>query len=254
MKKPKGNSLRSMRQSSLSNKGRGGDKPALIKQSKLRKNPALNPFGIQILKPPNGDVITLLTPEAVEYQYKEICRIFFPDFDKKQRWTLRPAYSDYFIACTYCKHKTIVYTPQLLTGSILVLNVILIHEICHAELGDRCASHGKRWRDRMIEACEVAKKIRDYNLWFALFSESDRYDPESPHYVRPLNGHDCYEQITQLVNEQPDWSFEDVIDWIGRKKFHDPAEILIKRYTKCRQVFEKAKKQVKHVASVRDQR
>lgn len=229
-------------------------KPALIKQSKLKKSRDQNPFGIQLLKPPDGDVITLLTPEAVEYQYGEIRRIFFPDFDKKQRWSLRMAYSEYFIGCTFCKDKTIVYSSQLLTQPIIALNVILIHELCHADLGAKCGAHGKRWRHRMFEAAEIARKkpVRDLNLHYALIGEMWRYDPSSRSYVPPVNARACYEQITQLVNEEPDWSFEDVMEWVGRICY-EPAEVLIKRYKKCRDVFEKAKKQVRQVASVRDE-
>lgn len=255
MKKPKCNSPKSKQQSSRNNKRRAGDKPALIKQSTLKKSrlkgmqdscPNPNPFGIRVI---NG--ITILTSEAIDYQYREIRRIFFPGFDRKQSWVLSQTSSHYFIACTFCKTKTIVYSHQLLTQSILVLNVILIHELCHAALGDRVA-HGKRWRDRMFEASEVAASIRDMNLAIALMAESRRYDPHDPHYVPPVNARTCYKSITQWANEEPDWSFEDVMYWVARSCY-EPPEFLIKKFKKCRQVFEKAKKEVKDAASVRDE-
>jgi len=107
----------------------------------------------------------------------------------------------------------------------------------------------------MFEAAEIARKkpVRDLNLQYALIGEMWRYDPSSHYYVPPVNARTCYEKITQEVNEEPDWSFEDVMEWVGRGCY-EPAEVLIKRYKKCRQVFEKAKKQVKHVASIRGER
>lgn len=232
---------RSKPRSSRNNMRRAVEKPALIKQSKLKKSRDQNPFGIQLLKLPEADVLTLLTPEAVEYQYGEIRRIFFPDFDKKQRWNLRRGFSHYFIASVFLGTKTIVYTSHLLGQPIIVLNVILIHELCHAELGAKCRSHGKRWRDRMDEAAGTAVRIRDVNLEFALWDEADRYDPSSSLYVPPVNARKCYDRIARLANGAPDWSFEDVMYRVGRA-LYEPGEVLIKRYKKCREVFEKAKK------------
>jgi len=105
----------------------------------------------------------------------------------------------------------------------------------------------------MNKASGDAWRIRDISLSFALMNESDRYDPSSRLYVPPVNARKCYDQIARLVNEEPAWSFEDVMYWAGRRCY-EPAEVLIKRYKKCRQVFEKAKMQVKQVASVSDER
>jgi hypothetical protein len=237
--------------------GRGKVKPALIKQWKLKKgdfkgtddschNP--NPFGIRVIKG-----TTLLTEEAVEYQFKEIKRIFFPNFDSKQKWSLFQEPSDWCIAYTFWETKTIMYTPNLLTHPILVLNVILIHELCHAELGARHRGHGKRWRDRMIEAADTAGRIRDVNLVFALAKEAWRYDPSKPsYYVAPINARNCYEKIKQLVNDEPDWQFEQVIYWVGRSCYEQPI-FLIEKFKKCYEVFEKAKEQAAHL-SVRRQK
>jgi hypothetical protein len=106
----------------------------------------------------------------------------------------------------------------------------------------------------MEKAAQVADAIRYVELAQELREDRDRYDPDSDFYEPPMNAATCYEAIRRMVREQPpDWSFEDVMYWVGRD-FYEPDDQLIKKFKKCRQVFEKAKMQVRHVASVPDER
>jgi len=237
---------------SIGTKPRGGDRPALIRDDMLKEctascNP--NPFKIVV-----GPGFILLTPEAIEHQYREIRRIFFAGFDTYEEWKLVPGYSHIYLAGINYNAKAIMYSVDLCGRPILILNEVLIHELCHAELGPGGGDHGKRWRNRMEKAAQVADAIRYVELAQELREDRDLYDPDSDFYEPPMNAATCYEAIRRMVREQPpDWSFEDVMYWVGRD-FYEPDDQLIKKFKKCRQVFEKAKMQVRHVASVPDER
>ena len=250
MKKPKGNPLRSKRQMGYDDAGRGGNRPALIRDDMLKECtdlcPNPNPFGIKV-----GPGFTLLTPEAIEHQYREIRRIFFAGFDTNEEWKLVAGYSPHYLAGVKYETKEIAYSVDLFSKPILVLDTVLIHELCHAVLGPRGGGHSKPWRTRMEEAARVAKSIEYVELAEALRYGYAKYDPDSDFYEPPLTAVTCYEAITRLVKEEPDCSFDEVMYQVGREHVV-PDDQLITKFKKCRQVFEKAKKQVKDVASVRD--
>lgn len=234
-KKLRGNSLSSRRDDAM----RRRDRPALItedmpKECTASYNP--NPFGIGVM----GD-ITILTPEAIEHQYREIRRIFFAGFDTNGEWKLVPGYSLVWLAGVKYETKQIAYSVDLFSKPILLLNRVLIHELCHAVLGPRVGGHGKRWRTRMERAAQLAESIGDEELAQELRDNHARYDPDSDLYEPPLNAATCYEAIQRMVREEPDSSFEDIMYRVGRD-FYEREDQLIKKFTKCRQVFEKAKK------------
>jgi hypothetical protein len=250
MKRPKSNSLKTKKLSRGDDAGRGGDRPALIRDDMLKECtdlcPNPNPFGIKVLPG-----FTLLTPEAIEHQYREIRRIFFAGFDPNAEWKLVAGYSPHYLAGVKYETKEIAYSVDLFSKPIVILNRALVHELCHAVLGPRSVGHGKRWRTRMEEAARVAEAIGHVELAEALRYGYANYDPDSDFYEPPLTAVTCYEAITRLVKEEPDWSFEDIMYQVGREHFV-PDDQLIKKFKKCRQVFEKAKKQVKHAESVGD--
>ena len=173
-----------------------------------------------------------------------------------------PWLSPHFLGGIKYETKEIAYSVDLLNRPVLLLNRVLIHELCHAVLGP-CGrrlniveggsdGHGKRWKARMEKAAQVAEAIGYVELAQALRDDIDVYDPDSALYDPPLDAITCYKEIRRLVRKEPDWSFEDIMYWVGRD-FRVPDDRLIKKFKKCRQVFEKAKKQVKDVASVRDE-
>jgi hypothetical protein len=247
MKKFKTESAQTKQEPNSQNTGLVGIKPALIRQDMLKEGaPAapedswsdVNPFGTRVI---NG--VPMLTFEAIDYQYSEIRRVFFPGFDPIGEWTVCPGYSPYVLGAIRFETKEIMYSADLINKPIVVLNRILIHELCHAVVKPRSCGHGKRWRTGMEKVAQVAEAIGDVELAEYIRDDYRSYDPDSGFCEPPLNAITVYEAIRRWVEEEPDWPFESVMYEVGVDYF-EPHELLIEKFKKCHEVFEKAKKQV----------
>jgi hypothetical protein len=153
----------------------------------------------------------LVKIEFLQKQFRTIKEEFFPRWDKKQEWGVRlsrdkelsPALGDTAVGQCNSESKNIViqsiddFSPvgrRIADIKMIIfssctkklspkqqLQLLLIHEICHAVTPD---GHGKRFQKRLLKASERAKELGRKRLANALREEAgemkyvDRFDKE----------------------------------------------------------------------------
>ena len=168
--------------------------------------------------------------KAFEY----IREIFFPRWDKKHQWIIRLDPDFPSIGC--CDQEMKVIYIQCIFEDEDEFHSVLIHEICHSSY----LGHSKKWATRMLRAAEKATKVGRPNLSKIIKKQVKNYENEKRLYARNV-----YEEIYDALLDVPEASYDAIIRWIARDVGLYSYE-LEERFKKCREVYDKAFKEVRH--------
>jgi hypothetical protein len=160
--------------------------------------------------------------EAFEY----IRNTFFPQWDKKHQWIAREV--DDLPSEGNCERETKTISLRYLPREDDKLYLWLIHEICHSTT----PSHGRKWINRMLRIASRAKATGHDNLAKELFNHVDKYQKSEP-----LRAQDVYQMIEDAVIDAPDWSYDDIINWVAQECGCSEEE-LEKEFKRCRKVYD----------------
>ena len=107
----------------------------------------------------------------LEARFQEIRRAFFPRWDRARQWrVLSGTRSGPPAVSGFCQRREkTIYVNEPADGD---LNLVLVHEICHAVTVDK---HGPRWRARMRRAAERATELRMPSLARRIADEGATY-------------------------------------------------------------------------------
>ena len=169
--------------------------------------------------------------ERLNSLFNEVRECFFPRWEVKRQW--RVVIKDFEVTRLggFCKSetKTIEISPTIIKN----LRLLLIHEICHAVASP---SHGKIWGSRFLKAANKAKELGQLTLAREIEKEVEGYrqsPPVTAHYVRCV--------VADAVMDQPDASFEEIIQWAAENVLLAPDE-LVRRYPSVKKAFSETKK------------
>jgi hypothetical protein len=115
------------------------------------------------------------------------------------------------------------------------LDVLLIHEICHAVTP---GGHGAKWMRRMEVAANRAEKIGDHAVAKALREEVRMYQ-ESPKITAGY----VYSTITDVLIDVPTATLRQVGDFIA-DDLGETRTWLFKKYPRFKAEFNKAKREL----------
>ena len=183
--------------------------------------------------------------DKLEGAFNDVRKIFFPRWDRQKKWSVElipdlPSPG----RCEIGIKKIIL---KLIPEDDDELKLILIHEICHALI----PNHKKRWRDRLRIAAAKAKSIVETALsnkiWNEILDYKKREQTQRIYYAE-----DIYARIEEMLTDCPDASFDSVISYLAQEFGHYKEEFL-KMYTKCEQVYEDVKKNIRRQKRLRAQ-
>lgn len=152
-------------------------------------------------------------------------RQFFPDWDNKRHWKIRHISGVYYIAKCNTEIKTI--DIRLISDDDIELYALLIHEICHTS----SLTHSKKWQDKMIITADRIDLSGYPILAREVINEVNRYKGSSN-----LNGKFIYRKIAEIVIDNKNISFEDMMMYFSRTYYAGG----IVPYKHCRRVYDTA--------------
>ncbi|MGO8880647.1 MAG: hypothetical protein ACLPVO_09405 [Desulfomonilaceae bacterium] len=171
----------------------------------------------------------------IEQQFNKVRETYYPLWDRKREWkllTLDTGIDSMGVCCSLT--KTVVIPEKSLLGTESQLRQLIIHEIAHAVAN---TGHGICWRNRIQKAAlkaeslneiEVAKGLREEIEWY---SDPDN-EPRIPVSIR-------YDAIKMLVFDNPEMSFEEVVNMLGITLSY---EDFLKSFKRSQKVYEQAKR------------
>ena len=172
------------------------------------------------------------TLEGLELKsiWNDVRRAFFPRWDRQRRWKVRAIAGD--PGCGECLtgERLIEITPP---EDVLGLELLLIHEICHAQA--RARGHGREWQARMRRAAERAGELGRADLAAALRTEVRCYRT-SP----VIKASHIYDRIQALAFEPHCPTLDHAMKAVAREYGISPNKLFAK-YPKCRTVFERSR-------------
>jgi hypothetical protein len=127
--------------------------------------------------------------------------------------------------------------PDLVGLSDSQLDVLLVHEICHAITGE---DEGSAWKSEMAKASRRAQEGGREPLAELITREIESYR-EGEYEVLDDDIVDC--DFQDALFEHPNASFDKIADMVARK-WNIPPELLLERHPNCRRAFEKVRKPV----------
>ena len=155
----------------------------------------------------------------------------FLRWDRRGEWKCRVV-ADVNGSQGYCfsEHKVIKLCRHLIGGDREGVQLLLIHEICHAvtPLG-----HGAKWLARMATAAKRAKAIGMKSLATRLRDEAREYEA-TPRETASM----VYQRMKDVVWDCKEISFNDAVVGVSREYGMDRREFL-SRYRRLQSVYEK---------------
>lgn len=110
------------------------------------------------------------------------------------------------------------------------LDLLLIHEICHAFY----ANHGQKWCQRLQKAAARAREIGRIRLWEMLLQEVEEYQSD-----RMATASEIYNRIQEIVHYYPDAPYGGLIRYLAFEQGLYKVEFE-KKYALCRKRYEHA--------------
>ena len=162
--------------------------------------------------------------------YKVICEAYFPLFDRKKQWVVK--YSDKIAADGFCDDKNkIIFIGR--TTSRMSLQLLLIHEICHAVSNP---GHGKKWKNRMLMVAKQAVSLGERELATRIEDEIRSYDLG----IKPT-AQMAYNTLGDCIIDLPKASFETVSKLVAKEYGFSPQEFE-RRFKRSKRIYDEQKK------------
>ena len=164
--------------------------------------------------------------------YKFISETYFPLFDRKKHWVVK--YSSKIVGDGFCDDEN----KEIVIGKIkdnMLLQVLLIHEICHAVSGP---GHGKRWKNRMLSAAKQAVSLGEKELSDRIIDDVGGYNIG----LRPTS-QTIYDSIVDCIIDLPKASHETVIKFVAKDYGFSPQEFK-RRFKGSRRIYDEQKKRI----------
>ena len=182
---------------------------------------------------------------SIKNEWGMIRREFFPRWDRRGEWKCRVV-ADVNGSQGYCfsEHKVIKLCRHLIGGDREGVQLLLIHEICHAvtPLG-----HGAKWLARMATAAKRAKAIGMKSLATRLRDEAREYEA-TPRETASM----VYQRMKDVVWDCKEISFNDAVVGVSREYGMDRREFL-SRYRRLQSVYEKTVREKAQHERLREQ-
>ena len=165
--------------------------------------------------------------------FESICKDFFPQWDNAKNWRskLKPRLPSRGLCC----HEKKEIQIRTVFENEDELDSLLIHEICHAIAP---GNHTKRWNERMVKASKKADELGRHEVASLLSKEV-----EACKDALRVNAKVIYERIEDIIWEVPDATFNGLFRSIAKEHGMYKSELLSK-YTQCRKVFDRIKREV----------
>lgn len=173
------------------------------------------------------------TVTLTQDDFDQIRKLYFPRWDREQRWSFRVALAPGMIHGSFCdsRNRVIYVSPE--DAADPLARMVLVHEISHAVTTKR---HGKRFQERMLTAAERADKLGDTALAGQLREDAEKarrsFDIGDKSYVYPT----IREWVLQ---SDDDLEFEDVRAALALE-IGDTPERFDESYPRARRVFDQA--------------
>lgn len=168
----------------------------------------------------------------VQRHFHSVKSVFFPRWDRDDRW--RVTTSSKRNVDGYCDSKRrVIEIVRTSSDHPDKLDLLLIHEICHAF----SSGHGKMWQDRMSKAIKRAHEVGRHELAQLLQDEILGYQ-RSP--SASLQRELFYGSIEDAVLGRPKTTLPAIISYLADKNGMLESEVC-KSYPRTEAVFRKAK-------------
>lgn len=171
--------------------------------------------------------------------YKRVCKTFFPRFDRRNEWIVK--YSNKIPGQGLCDKDNKIITIEG-NKSEIELQLILIHEICHAVAS---VDHGKKWLNRVLKAKEMATTTGQSELSKRLKDEIQMYVKTDRIPVEVI-----YNSIGDCLMESPQSTFDTIVKYVAKFYGYYPEEFK-RKFKRCRKVYEEEKKYLSEKKSIR---
>ena len=181
----------------------------------------------------------------LEERFEAIRTAYFPRWDRNREWTAvaghrtrKPNKGD-----GYCDtdRKIVWINPGIVDAGETGLDLVIIHEICHATASD---SHGKVWRNYMRTKSTRAKKLGQSSIAAMIDEEIANYEM--------WKGEKPYDRVEGILLDAPDVRYSDLLDYFASEYALDPEEVEM-QYPRLRRVFDKAQKEAQEMHRLREE-
>lgn len=182
------------------------------------------------------NIIINETPERLQEAYNFV-RHFFPKWDTNGQWKIRYISGVHYFA--KCNNDLKTIDIRFISDDDIELYLLLIHEICHTS----ALSHGNKWQVRMIYAANRINKL-GYNLLAReVLNEVERYKRS-----RIINSKFIYRRIAEIVMENKNISFEDIMAYLAREYYGGESV----PYKHCQKAYDRAITHWERLERIRD--
>jgi len=170
---------------------------------------------------------------TLQEEFEYVRQTFFPLWDRKREWRVELV-EDIDGAQGKCllDTKTILICEK--PPARVALQLLLVHEMCHAFSGD----HQKKWQNRMMKVAHRASDLDMTTLANGLRKEVKIYR-EAPRMTADM----MYSAIFDAVLERPDSDFDTIVDRVRREYGYTKEEFL-HGYLRAEREYQKAKEVV----------
>ncbi|MGA2465534.1 MAG: hypothetical protein ABSH06_14405 [Thermodesulfobacteriota bacterium] len=165
--------------------------------------------------------------------FESVRENFFPKWDKAKKWRAKKVW--HLPVMGICCNRLKEIQVRTVFENEDELDRLLIHEICHAVTP---GNHPKRWNERMLKASKRADELGRHGLVSLLSKDIEAYKNSFP-----VKAKDVYGRIEDVVVEIPNITLNGLIRGIAKEFGMYKSELLAK-YTQCRKIFNKVKKEV----------
>jgi|WetSurMetagenome_2_1015567.scaffolds.fasta_scaffold174239_2 hypothetical protein len=183
-----------------------------------------------------------MTNEELGIVFNKIKRDFFPHWDQSGAWKALIGIShtgdfDANIFRGHCESqlKTIWINPNFDPSISDELDVLIIHEICHAVASPY---HGVGFQNRLSRAWLKAQSLHLDHHADLIQAELDMF-----HKPKQVSAREIRDFVEDAVFDQPDATFDQVIR-IAAETYALKPDALVEKYPSVKAAFEKAKKDI----------
>lgn len=169
----------------------------------------------------------------IQQRFRRIKKLFFPRFDRDNRWRAKSSSKRNVHGYCDSEHRVIEIAHNF-SDDPDELDLLLIHEICHAF----ASSHGKMWQDRMQKAAQRADEIERHELAKLLRDEILAYQRSPSLSVWRKQ---FYGQIDDVVLECPTITLPQLISCLANDFGMLESEVC-KLYPRTEAAFQKARR------------